>query len=255
MESHSQNLRDADPDIGARLEVFAAGSYVWIPFEHLTSIEMGPPQRLRDTLWAPAVVQAASSFQGMDLGEVLIPAIYPFSWKHPDEAVWLGRVTDWAADDEGREYPSGQKILLVDGEEIPFLEVRSIEFAHATDGPTEARKLISGPGTRIPMPLREDILAPIPGENPSGIDLRYDTKLLIHDKIKEARRQDDELAQGDWKSERKTSQFSPGGEARAGCARDRLERSASWRRGSQRACCTLKASAVCGAESSCATAC
>ena len=33
------------------------------------------------------------------------------------------------------------------------------------------------------MPLREDILAPIAGENPSGIDLRYDTKLLIYDKI------------------------------------------------------------------------
>jgi type VI secretion system protein ImpA len=58
------------------------------------------------------------------------------------------------------------------------------------------------------MPLREDILAPIPGENPSGIDLRYDTKLLIFDKIKEARRQDDDLAQGAWQSERKTANFA-----------------------------------------------
>jgi type VI secretion system protein ImpA len=57
------------------------------------------------------------------------------------------------------------------------------------------------------MPLREDILAPIPGENPSGIDLRYDNKLLIHDKIKEARRQEDDLAQGAWQSERKTANF------------------------------------------------
>ena len=57
------------------------------------------------------------------------------------------------------------------------------------------------------MPLREDILAPIPGDNPSGIDLRYDNKLLIHDKIKEARRQDDELAQGAWQAERKTANF------------------------------------------------
>jgi type VI secretion system protein ImpA len=57
------------------------------------------------------------------------------------------------------------------------------------------------------MPLREDILTPIPGENPSGIDLRHDTKLLIHDKIKEARRQDDDLAQGAWQSERKTANF------------------------------------------------
>ena len=121
-------LCDADPDIGARLEVFAAGAYLWIPFEHIASLEMAPPQRLRDTLWAPAMMQTAASFQGMDLGEVLIPAIYPFSWKSPDEAVWLGRTTDWAADDEGREYPSGQKILLSNGEEVPFLEVRSLEF-------------------------------------------------------------------------------------------------------------------------------
>jgi type VI secretion system protein ImpA len=57
------------------------------------------------------------------------------------------------------------------------------------------------------MPLREDIFAAIPGENPSGTDLRYDNKLLIFDKIKEARRQDDELEQGAWKNERKTANW------------------------------------------------
>ncbi len=57
------------------------------------------------------------------------------------------------------------------------------------------------------MPIREDILVPIPGENPSGVDLRYDTKLLVFDKIKEARRQEDELAQGAWQSERKTANW------------------------------------------------
>jgi type VI secretion system protein ImpA len=62
-------------------------------------------------------------------------------------------------------------------------------------------------GGSIPMPLREDLLTPIAGENPSGMDLRHDTKLLIHDKIKEARRQDDNLAQGDWQEERKTANF------------------------------------------------
>jgi type VI secretion system protein ImpE len=123
-----QTLRDCDPDLGARLEVFAAGSYLWIAFEHLAHLEMGPPQRLRDTLWRPAVVRTAPSFKGADLGEVLIPALYPFSWKHPDESVWLGRVTDWAADEEGKQYPSGQKVWLADREEIPFLEIRSVEF-------------------------------------------------------------------------------------------------------------------------------
>lgn len=124
-----QSLRDADPDLGARLEVFAAGAYLWIPFEHLASVEMEPPRKLRDTLWRPAIVRAGPSFEGAELGEVLIPAVYPFSWRHPNEAVWLGRVTDWAADDEGKEYPSGQKIWLLDGEEVPFLEIRSLEFS------------------------------------------------------------------------------------------------------------------------------
>ncbi len=40
------------------------------------------------------------------------------------------------------------------------------------------------------MPLREDILKPIPGENPSGQDLRY---APVYDKIKEARRQDTDV--------------------------------------------------------------
>lgn len=123
------SLRDADPDLGARLEVFAAGAYLWIPFEHIASVRIDPPKKLRDTLWIPAVLQTGPSFKGAELGEVLLPAIYPFSWKHADESVWLGRVTDWAADDQGTEYPSGQKILLLDGEEVPFLEIRSLEFS------------------------------------------------------------------------------------------------------------------------------
>jgi type VI secretion system protein ImpE len=123
-----QSLRDADPDIGARLEVFAAGAYLWIPFEHIATLDMEAPRRLRDTLWTPAFVCTGPSFKGRDIGEVLIPAIYPFSWKNADESVWLGRVTDWAGDDEGNEYPSGQKMLLLDGEEVPFLEVRSLKF-------------------------------------------------------------------------------------------------------------------------------
>ena len=123
-----QSIVDADPQIGPRLEVFAAGAYLWIPFEHISSVVVETPTRLRDTLWTPAMVRTGPSFKGTELGEVLIPAIYPFSWKHPEEEVWLGRVTDWATDDQSREYPLGQKTMIVDGEEVPFLEVRSLEF-------------------------------------------------------------------------------------------------------------------------------
>lgn len=132
------SLRDADPDLGARLEVFAAGAYLWIPFEHISAIRMEPPKKLRDTLWIPALVQTGASFKGTELGEVLLPAIYPFSWKHPNESVWLGRVTEWAADEHGTEYPSGQKTLFLDGEEVPFLEIRSLEFSEERQAITAA---------------------------------------------------------------------------------------------------------------------
>jgi type VI secretion system protein ImpE len=124
-----QSIRDADPAVGARLEVFAAGAYLWIPFQHIASVQVQAPRRLRDTLWPPAIVLTGPSFQGTDIGEVLLPAVYPFSWKSEDERVWLGRTTAWASDDEGHEYPVGQKMLLVDDEEVPLLEIRSLEFA------------------------------------------------------------------------------------------------------------------------------
>ena len=54
------------------------------------------------------------------------------------------------------------------------------------------------------MPLREDILNPIAGENPCGRNLRYDP---VYDKIKEARREDDELNQGAWQHERKLADW------------------------------------------------
>ena len=54
------------------------------------------------------------------------------------------------------------------------------------------------------MPLREDILNPIPGDNPSGVSLRY---APIYDQIKEARREDDDVPQGDWQIEIKKADW------------------------------------------------
>jgi len=55
------------------------------------------------------------------------------------------------------------------------------------------------------MSLRDELLNPIPGANPGGVDLRYDP---IFDKIKEARREDDDTPQGEWATERKTADWN-----------------------------------------------
>ncbi len=124
-----ESIRDADPQIGARLEVYGAGAYMWIPFQHIASIQIQPIRRLRDTLWTPAFVLTGPTFQGTDIGEVIIPAVYPFSWNSSEESVWLGRTTEWVADDEGQEFPVGHKVFIVDDEEVPLLNVQTIEFA------------------------------------------------------------------------------------------------------------------------------
>ncbi|HXX24892.1 MAG TPA: type VI secretion system accessory protein TagJ [Terriglobia bacterium] len=123
-----QTIADSDTRIGPRLEVFAGGNYLWISFEHLASVQIQPPRRLRDLLWTPAVVRAGPALKDTELGEVLLPVLSPFAWQHSDEAVRLGRMTVWEEDESGAAVPIGQKMLLVDGEEFPLLEVRQLEF-------------------------------------------------------------------------------------------------------------------------------
>ena len=50
----------------------------------------------------------------------------------------------------------------------------------------------------------EELLAPIPGDNPSGSNLLY---AGVHDEVREARRADDVLEQGEWKHEPKVSDW------------------------------------------------
>jgi type VI secretion system protein ImpE len=125
------SLRDADPRIGSNLEVFAAGSYMWIPFALLTSIEIAPPKRLRDLLWLPAKVRTSDKYEEHELGEILLPVLTPFAAQHPDPAVRLGRATLWEETAEGETIPVGQKLLLADEEEWPILELRNVQIAMA----------------------------------------------------------------------------------------------------------------------------
>ncbi len=55
------------------------------------------------------------------------------------------------------------------------------------------------------MPLRADLLTPIPGENPSGSNYRYHPDT---DKLKEARREDADVPQGAWKTTLKTADYA-----------------------------------------------
>ncbi len=129
-------IADADPRVGARLEVFAAGAYLWIPFAHIESIETEKPKRLRDLLWLPALVRTGPAFKGTELGEVLMPVLAPFSASRPDDNIRLGRATEFDEVD-GLSVPFGQRVFNVvsngGGDEVPILEIRKIEFTPSAE--------------------------------------------------------------------------------------------------------------------------
>jgi len=104
-----ETIDDADARVGPRLEMFAAGAYLWIPFEHIEAIEIQEPKRLRDLLWIPALVRTGPSFKDQELGEVLLPVLAPFSYQHADGNVRLGRSTEWK---DG--IPSVQRMFSID---------------------------------------------------------------------------------------------------------------------------------------------
>jgi type VI secretion system protein ImpE len=121
-------MSDADPRIGANLEVFLAGSYTWIPIHYLRKLEIQPPANLRDLVWAQARVETSSDFRLQDLGEVLLPVLCPLSFRHADESVRLGRESAWEPDEAYGQIPFGLKMMDVDGTDVPLLEIRSVTW-------------------------------------------------------------------------------------------------------------------------------
>lgn len=124
-----EQIRDVDPRIGPRLEVFVGGRYSWIPFRHLERVSIEPPHKLRDLYWIPAEIEGTLEL-GARSSTVLLPVMTPFAAEHSDELVRLGRVNDWQELDDGQEAPVGRKLLAVDGGEISLLEVRELAFHH-----------------------------------------------------------------------------------------------------------------------------
>jgi type VI secretion system protein ImpE len=129
-----EELSDADPRIGDHLEVFIAGSYTWIPTRFLRRLEIQPPQNLRDLLWASARLECTPDFRLQELGDVLLPVLAPGSAASRDDQVRLGRVTVWEDLPGGGERPLGQKLMLIDGEEIPLLALRTMVWNTEPNG-------------------------------------------------------------------------------------------------------------------------
>ena len=126
-----ESLEDADPRIGARLECFAAGKYLWLPLAHVAQVTMAAPASVRDTIWPTVHVRTGPGFKGMELGQVLLPVLAAGTTAQPDDLIRLGRVSDWTDLPDGGEAPVGLKYWIVDGEEFALLELRELTIEAA----------------------------------------------------------------------------------------------------------------------------
>lgn len=122
-------LYDADERFGTVIEVFGTGGvYSWVPLEQIQSITMNPPQSPRDIVWRPAQIVLTD---GLD-GDVLLPGLYPGTPDHPDDAVRLGRATEWGGADGETLRGAGGKLFLTGDGPVGLTTINQILLGAAT---------------------------------------------------------------------------------------------------------------------------
>jgi type VI secretion system protein ImpE len=126
-----EGLRDDDDVLASVFEIFAGGRYIWIPMDHVKSLELREPGSALDTLWRPARLQDVDG----EVADIHLPILYPGSYRHQQQGVRLGRVTDWV--EQGELCTGvGQHLFVAirDGEreELSIQDVKSFEFDEAS---------------------------------------------------------------------------------------------------------------------------
>jgi len=115
---------ETDTRLTCFLEAFVHERYVWLPFEELRELSLPEPQTLLDLLWAAAQV---TTREGLTLN-CFLPVLYPESFRHEDDRLKLGRLTDWAELGPGIHQGIGQHVFQVGNEDVGILEIREAVF-------------------------------------------------------------------------------------------------------------------------------
>jgi type VI secretion system protein ImpE len=125
-----QAFRDLDDRLPHAFEaITTGGAYLWIGFSTVASLRLKPVARPRDLAFprAELVLRDGSASQ------VLLPALYDPGEAILDDALRLGRRTDWRELPGGLVAGLGQRCFLVGDAVEPLLEARSIGSANVAE--------------------------------------------------------------------------------------------------------------------------
>jgi type VI secretion system protein ImpE len=116
---------DCDDLFGPILEMVILRDYVWIPWQQIRELEISAAERPRDLIWIPIRLTLADGSARSGYA----PTRYPGTHRHPDDAVKLGRMTDWQSQDGGPVRGVGLREFLVGDATRSILEIRHVALA------------------------------------------------------------------------------------------------------------------------------
>ena len=116
-------MRNTDDVLAFALEVFAHDRYVWVPFETIREIIVTPPQTFLDLMWISASI---TTWSGLSINGYLL-VLYPNSWKHDNEQVRMGRMTDWFTPSGSCVRGAGQQVFVFGDQAFSLLDLREIQ--------------------------------------------------------------------------------------------------------------------------------
>jgi type VI secretion system protein ImpE len=119
------DLRDADDLLAAEFEVLTtAGDYLLVPVARVRSLAFDAPRRTRDLIWRRCSIELKDGIEGV----VFLPVTYLGSRVETDNALLLGRATEWTDPADGPVRGRGQRMLLAGEEMVPFISLHSVVF-------------------------------------------------------------------------------------------------------------------------------
>jgi type VI secretion system protein ImpE len=105
-------------------EAIVKDSYVWLPFGSVKKITFLERKSLRDVYWPQAEFELVNG----TAGELFLPSLYVDTWKSSDDQVRLGRSVDWRDAGDDIYVGEGTRIFTMDGNDIPILDIKEVEF-------------------------------------------------------------------------------------------------------------------------------
>jgi type VI secretion system protein ImpE len=119
------DLRDVDDLLAAEFEVLTtAGDYMLVPVERVRSLAFDAPRRSRDLIWRRCAIDLKDGTEGV----VYFPAIYLGAVVETDNALRLGRATEWTDPAEGPVRGRGQRVVLAGDQALAFTSLETVVF-------------------------------------------------------------------------------------------------------------------------------